>query len=259
MFDTYKPVPLLLKRRIQIRKDQPKGKDDRYRWLSSGGKVGTPLTIFRAEKWAVNSHMIIITEGFKKAAVASIAWGCNSISLAGVNGYREDELLRSIKQMGATAIVLAFDQDKRQKTGVKLAEKKLLTALAAGLPNVAFYTLEWLGELGKGLDDALKAGAEFEFKTAGSRFVTGIDRTIISKTFGKTRPIYTLEQARKLHRATIDRLLLNPNGEKNVITSPTGTGKSTATDDGLAEAVLNDKLTKRWLLVPKLELIANHS
>jgi|GEM_PF-1400340 len=234
---------------IQIRKDKPKGKDDRYRWLSSGGKGGTPLAVFKAMEWSANPYMLIITEGFKKASRAAATWGCNAISLAGVNGYKEAELIRTITQLRVTNIVLAFDQDKHQNPSVKKAEKKLLATLAAALPTANYATLEWAIETGKGLDDALKAGSDFEFKLAGQRFVNGLDRSIISKAFGKARPLYTLQQARKLHRATIDRLLTNPTDERLVITSPTGTGKSKAADDALAETARYGKLANRWLLL----------
>lgn len=241
---------------IQIRKDRPKGSEDRYRWLSHAGLGGTPLTVFRAAPAAASGHMVIITEGYKKAAIAAQTWGCHAVSLAGVAAYKETELLHTLEGLITGVIVLAFDQDKRHNPQVKTAEQRLLRLLAASMPENKFYFLNWPEEAGKGLDDALAAGTAFQFDEAllagsieGPRLVNDLPGLVVDRAFSQTGPLYTLEGARSQHRALFDRLLAHPNKSQRVITSPTGTGKSRAADDALAAALMAGKLTGRWLLL----------
>lgn len=238
---------------VQIRKDKPRGKDDRYRWLSHGGLGGTPLTVFKASAGAQSPHHLIITEGYKKAAVASQTWQCHSISLAGVTSYRATDLIQTIEALGVQSISLAFDQDKLAKSQVQEAEQKLLRILAAACPTLELYYLEWDGTLGKGLDDALKAGAQCEFKLAapqsGPRFVSDLPLEALARVFGSAKPLYTLEEARKGHRAFMDRIVASPDYSTTLITSVTGTGKSQACDDAVAEAVMQNRLHPRTLIL----------
>ncbi len=243
---------------IQIRKDQPKGSEDRYRWLSHAGLGGTPLTVFRAVPGAASAHMVIVTEGYKKASIAAKVWGCHAISLAGVAAYKETDLIHTLEELGATVVTLAFDQDKRHNLQVRSAEQRLLKLLAAGLPEASFYFLNWPETAGKGLDDALAAAAEFRFDQAlvahnieGPRLVSDLPGMIVDRAFSQVGPLFSLEGARAQHRAFFDRLLFHPSPNKTqrVITSPTGTGKSRAADDALADALMSGKLTGRWLLL----------
>jgi hypothetical protein len=72
---------------------------------------------------------------------------------------------------------------------------------------------------------------------------------VVDRAFSQIGPLFSLEGARSQHRAFFDRLLFHPNKTQRVITSPTGTGKSRAADDALADALLSGKLTGRWLLL----------
>ncbi|NWJ47077.1 MAG: DUF3854 domain-containing protein [Chloroflexi bacterium] len=261
---------------IQLRKDRPQGRSDRYRWLSHGGLGGTPLSVFRVETKAQNSHHLIITEGFKKAAVASHNWQCHAISLAGVTAYRETELIEIIQQLAVSGISLAFDRDKHQNPRVREAEQKLLRLLAATFPQISLFSLNWdmphsaVEETNsalllppsqetvftpdplKGLDDALKADAVFRFDLAistGPRFVPALPPEALALNFGTATPLFTVEQARRQHRAILDRKIRCPDGTKTVITSTTGTGKSQAADEALATALLESTLEHRVLLV----------
>lgn len=241
---------------IQIRKDQPRGSEDRYRWLSHAGLGGTPLTVFQAATGATNSHMVIITEGYKKAANAARAWTCHAISLAGVAAYKEADLLHTLEVLNAGVIALSFDQDKRHNPLVKAAEQRILKLLAAALPESRLFNLNWAETSGKGLDDALAVGAEFHFDEAldassieGPRLVNDLPGLVVDRAFSQIGPLYTVEGARSQHRAFFDRLLVHPNKTQRVITSPTGTGKSRAADDALADTLMGGKLSGRWLLL----------
>lgn len=237
---------------IQIRKDQPKGSDDRYRWLSHEGLGGTPLTLFRAKAGAGNSHYLIITEGYKKAAVAAGVWQCHAISLAGVNAYSESELIKTVEALGVTAISLAFDQDKRTKPQVQEAEQRLLRTLAAVFPRSAFYSLNWAGEKAKGLDDAVKSEVEIQLDPAnfsGKRFVNDLPAEALARQFGTARPLYTLPEVRSLHRQLFEKVFLNPDNSRRVVTSTTGTGKSYACDATLAGVLITGLLGRERVLL----------
>jgi|APThiThiocy_cv2_1041547.scaffolds.fasta_scaffold00492_20 hypothetical protein len=241
---------------IQIRKDQPRGSEDRYRWLSHAGLGGTPLTVFQTATGAANSHMVIITEGYKKAANAARAWACHAISLAGVAAYKEADLLHTLESLNAGVIALAFDQDKRHNPQVKTAEQRILKLLAAALPESKLFYLNWAETSGKGLDDALAVGAEFHFDEAlaagtieGTRLVNDLPGLVVDRAFSQIGPLYTVEGARSQHRAFFGRLLVHPNKTQRVITSPTGTGKSRAADDALADTLMEGNLSGRWLLL----------
>lgn len=251
----------------EITENKVKTEDEsrRYWWLSSEGKGGTPLTIFRAGPGAASEHHVIITEGFKKAAVAARAWQCHAISLAGVHSYKDSELVNVIEGLKVKSISLAFDQDKRLKPTVHEAEQRLLRLLSALFPELDLYYLNWEEGFGKGLDDALKTGANFNFEPAtnqGPRLATDLPAKAVSRTFGKSPSFFTLAEARQLHRAFFDRLVngIKPDGSQTIITSSTGTGKSAAGDDALAEAVLSGMLNGRWLLLaPNKENIAERT
>jgi hypothetical protein len=241
---------------IQIRKDHPKGQDDRYRWLSHAGLGGTPMTVFQAAPDAANAHMVIITEGYKKAALAARTWACHAVSLAGVSAYKEADLIQTLEGLDAKVITLAFDQDKRHNLQVKAAEQRLLRLVAAIMPGTDIYFLNWPEQIGKGLDDALSAGAEFQFDPAlangsleGPRLVNDLPGMVIDRRFGKSGSLYSLEAARARHRTFFDRIVAYPDKTQRVITSPTGTGKSQAADDALAAALLDNRLKGRWLLL----------
>ncbi|HEX2913535.1 MAG TPA: DUF3854 domain-containing protein [Chloroflexia bacterium] len=238
---------------LQIRKDKPRGKDDRYRWLSSDGRGGTPLTVMQAAPGAESRHHLIITEGYKKASVAARTWQCHALSLAGVTAYKDSDLLQAVEKLGVQSVSLAFDADKREKKAVREAEQRLLRLLAAALPHLELFYLNWDGAYGKGLDDALKAGAECRFDPAtpseGPRLVTGLPAEVLARAFPGVKPLYTLEEARLQHRALLDRLVVQPDGSHTVITSTTGTGKSKAADDALATALLNGAIRHRVLLL----------
>jgi hypothetical protein len=246
---------------LQIRKDKPAGPDDRYRQVSHGGLGGTPLTVFKTAPGAASPNHSIISEGYKKCSVATKNWQCHAISLAGVSAYNVDELIRTVAALGVDSVSLAFDADKAANQNVARAEERLLNILAAAFPELAIFKLEWDGSAAKakGLDDAVKAGCEFKFVPAagtGPRLVTDLPAAAHARTFttaATDRKMYTLTEAREQHRAFFDRLLLmsypgpGPDGSQTALTSPTGTGKSTAGDDSLAYGASTGLLQGRWL------------
>src|SRR5207237_1342777 len=155
---------------LQLRKDQPRSEDDRYSWVSTAGKGGTPVTVLRAAPEALNDNLVILSEGLKNAAFARQKWGCHAIALAGVTAYRLEELLKEIDALPElTNVAIAFDADKEEKAQVKKAERKLLRALVTARPDLEYSIVTWPRHLGKGLDDVLLAGSDtsvFKFTSA---------------------------------------------------------------------------------------------
>jgi hypothetical protein len=248
---------------LQIRKDKPAGKDDRYRQVSHGGLGGTPLSVFKAKPGDASPEHLLVTEGFKKASAGAAYYQCAAISLAGVSAYNPDELIRTVEALAVKSVSLAFDMDKRTNPNVARAEQRLLNILAAAFPELTFFKLEWWNSGGegegegecekvKGLDDAIKAGAELAFKPAvnsGPRLATGLPAAAHARAFPGAGKMHTLEQARALHQELFARLMSCPDGSQTAITSPTGTGKSTAVDNELARMASSGMLQGRWLIL----------
>jgi hypothetical protein len=272
---------------LQIRKDKPLGANDRYRWLSSDGKGGTPITIFTIDDYrftigeqeqanaklninkensansafssansAVKCSHLFITEGWKKGAALVGAWGADgwaAVSLAGVDAYQPAQLLEVIERLNPAKVVLGFDQDKRQNPRVQAAEQKLLRLVAAAFPQVSVYSLEWDGELGKGFDDALKADADFHLSVLlpDKRYVSELPGLVAERIFGaaNARKLYTIEEARLAHGQLFKDVLRQPDGRRIAVTSTTGTGKSRAADDAVARMLLDGWLSYRVLLL----------
>jgi hypothetical protein len=244
---------------IQIRKDRPRGKDDRYRWLSHDNLGGTPLTVFRAVEGAENPHHLIITEGYKKAAVAARTLQCHALSLAGVTAYKDSELIKTVEALGVHNISLAFDQDKREKKQVKEAEQRLLRVLAAALPQLELYYLNWdsrperVQQPAKGLDDAVKAGSDFRFEEAapqaGPRLVTDLPVEALARAFPTLHPTSALQEAREAHSTIMHQIVNHPDGKKMIIPSTTGTSKSQASDDAIADRAFLGGFSHRILLM----------
>jgi Domain of unknown function (DUF3854) len=152
---------------IQIRQDNPLDNSHRYYWLSSEGKGGTPLSVFKGNENSPKTDTLVITEGYKKAAAINQHWGSPAISVAGVGAYNKDELIATVQALRAKQVVIAFDQDKRTNQMVQEAEERLLRNLSSALPDVNLKRLEWDEKKGKGLDDAIKAGAELKIQPVG--------------------------------------------------------------------------------------------
>jgi hypothetical protein len=243
-------------KKLQAEGEEEEEKESRYRWLSHDGLGGTPLTVFRAGPGARSAHHLIITEGFKKGSAATGHWECSAMSLAGVSAYQPGELIRTIEALGISSYSLAFDQDKRTKPQVREAERRMLNLLAAMFPALSSYVAEWDGSQAKGLDDAIKAGTSISFKPytgperrGSERYVNDLPAEALDRHFTRPEKVYTIEEARALHRSFFDMLLRHPDGRPYSITSPTGTGKSRAGDEALAQLASSGFLQKRVLLL----------
>lgn len=109
---------------------------------------------FSANDGQLKNPFLLITEGGKKAFVASKKMNMTVAALSGVNAY-EDVIKDSeeIKKRDIDCIIEAYDVDKYVKDGVKNAQTNLLNELMKN--NFAVYSAYWDGYMGKGLDDVL--------------------------------------------------------------------------------------------------------
>jgi hypothetical protein len=186
---------------IQVRADHPTDKSGRYRWLSSDGKGGTPLSVFNAKEGAAsNNHAgtLVITEGYKKAAAINQHWGVPAISVAGVGAYSRDELIKTVEALNVKRVVLAFDQDKRANPMVQEAEIRLLKSLHNTLPNLELNKLEWDEAQGKGLDDAIKVKTELRVEKVN------LDQIAPAQVADSTNEAKQAEQWKALRQAQIE-------------------------------------------------------
>lgn len=106
-----------------------------------------------------------ITEGEPKAALASKLLGSPCVSVPGVDSYRlvsSMETVRAMMEHGARNFVVAYDADKVNNASVLAKEKELCQALKA--LNVPVFIADWDINKGKGIDDALCAGASLKFR-----------------------------------------------------------------------------------------------
>jgi hypothetical protein len=117
---------------------------------SSGSRVHVP-------PFAGDTSTARITEGALKSTVATALSGVLTIGLPGPYG----DCLPALKALGVRRVLLAFDMDKATNEHVQRGEAECLRALLAAGYEVEVE--EW--DVAKGIDDALKAGAEIRKRT----------------------------------------------------------------------------------------------
>lgn len=146
----------------QIRLDEEnKGK---YRLFSASEKQREPGgvssgTLVHVAKSETEASIVLITEGFLKADIASLYLNQTVIGIAGVTSYQENELWERLDQLKPKQVVIAFDADKRKNPNVLAAENRLAKLLIGwGYPTL---TAEWDEDEGKGIDDLLVAAGSY--------------------------------------------------------------------------------------------------
>jgi hypothetical protein len=157
-------------RRLRLRPDDPKPEGPKYVWLSSsrhgGPSSGSPPAFYRPNDIEA-PRRLLITEGEKKAylsvqRLALQGFEVIGVSLAGVGNHAE--LLPILEQYASEfdEVVIAFDQDEKEKTRERVAihQRNLAEGLAGrGIPVLL---ASWRGP--KGLDDLLVAGGRFSLE-----------------------------------------------------------------------------------------------
>jgi len=156
--------------RLRVRPDQAKPNGPKYVWFSSsrhgGPGTGAPPAFYRPSDVEA-PRRLLITEGEKKAhlAVSRLAqqgYSVIGISLAGVGSYTE--LLPVLEQHRSEIdeIVIAFDQDEKEETRVRVALHAQHLAQELSSRGLPVLHASWRGP--KGLDDLLIARGTFRLE-----------------------------------------------------------------------------------------------
>lgn len=244
-------------RGMQIRADNPKSKNSRYRWVSSDGKGGTPLLVLPGRGDA--ARIVLLTEGAKKALAARQQWGYTCISFQGVGTVHAETLLPELDRAQSVELILAFDMDKKQNKNVARAEQLLVNELKACRPELKITILNW-NEKYKGLDDALLAdhadNNQFKYQNAAARLCYYCDgkKHRLDKRVTFNLPLEALKQAypeqsgprlattpekiRQHSKGLITKLITLGKGNAAHICNAnvTGTGKTTVTAESIKSA-----------------------
>ncbi len=149
----------------QIRSDRNQG--SRYKWLSAsssqrkrgGVSSGSPIHV---AKNAGDQSTVWITEGLLKADIASLKLEQTVIGLAGVNSYQKDELIQTLRQLGAKQVVIALDADHQTNPAVRQAINRLAQLLMAH--HLKCQLASWPIEEGKGIDDLLVKNGQYQLQ-----------------------------------------------------------------------------------------------
>lgn len=143
--------------RLKLLTPAPDG--PRYTWFSfpedpakPKNRMGKslPCAVYRGP----DPRAIIVTEGEKKAAAATVAYGYSSISIPGVTLHAGtvDEL-DELDPAQEAVVLIAFDSDLRTNLNVRRELKKLAGRLSKLGRRVEALT--WAPAYGKGIDDVL--------------------------------------------------------------------------------------------------------
>ena len=128
----------------------------------NGSRSGSPYSLYGVD--CVDESLVILTEGEKKAMVASRVCGVRAVSIPGVNNFNvifqpeEDgeSLYERLVATGAVNFLLCYDADKDTNESVQKCEQKFAEALVAR--NAKVFIGDWSSQYDKGLDDLLLLG-----------------------------------------------------------------------------------------------------
>lgn len=221
----------------------------KYVWLSSANRTagtgsGAPL------HWTLagdTTEALWVTEGALKADVAAHLSGHRFLAIAGVGmGARIAEELLAVEWPREKPIVLAFDYaDFRDKSpvrrGLVAAGRALLEA------GFAVRVATWDPTRGKGVDDALLAGAEVQVET-WERF-TGEKPVAVRPgplTIPPARETLTVAEAEAAISRTVREVARDLPLGLTILQTPPGVGKTLTTIRTLATARLHGAWGRAW-------------
>lgn len=164
---------------IQMRFDEVKEGENRYRWFTSqfseyGCSPGVPVEVIIPDK--IKNSTIFVTEGHFKGRRIAKEYGSITISVAGVQSWRMivKTIINLTTKFRITNIYICFDADMSSNLGVlrpalelgnslyqqiinKKSEADRLSNMTVEKNNFIVY-LVWDEDLGKGIDDFLDNG-----------------------------------------------------------------------------------------------------
>lgn len=141
---------------LQVRRDKPPKKKDKYIWFSSpyknsGVSSGSPYHITNFPK----TDTLFLTEGGLKADIANSFSGETFMAIAGTSNLkRMPQYLNEMKSLGIKRIVDCFDSDCVFNESVEKSRQKLMRiVLGCGM---SYSRLSWNSKY-KGIDDYMFA------------------------------------------------------------------------------------------------------
>jgi hypothetical protein len=165
------------------------------------------------------------------------------------------EVLKVLNSLEAQQVIIAYDADTVIKPAVEKTARDLISACLHNLPGVEIYRARWdLGQA-KGIDDLLVSGGTYITEKQEIAEVFGQKVKVKPELYAITiTPRISLEDARQKHRAFFDTILTDPDrdrtgGGQYVLTSGTGTGKTSAAIDAVINAIKKKTITGRVLIV----------
>lgn len=194
----------------------------RYRPLSSAGKhlgmkaSGGDYGVVRAKE---HTTTLLITEGLRKAQVASERLGMDCVAVRGVTQWKKiiQDIPHRFKDV--SHVIVAYDADYRVNQQVHRSRESLLEALKE-LEYLHISTYEWDHQVAKGIDDLLLLG---ESPTEMVYYVP--------------ENVYTLDTIADAMYATIKGILENPDGKIHQFIVTMGAGKTYITVKVLDDAL----------------------
>lgn len=163
---------------IQVRRDDKKEGEQRYRWFSSafadnddsnkfegGTSPGSPIDVVYPKE--IKSKTVFVTEGHFKAVQLAKRFGCVSLSVQGVTSWKSIvEVLRGISLSHPVKhLFIAFDADMAYNFAVSQQLKRMSDEIAKSL-DVKIIYVQWNTDFGKGIDDMLSNGHEADLLKA---------------------------------------------------------------------------------------------
>lgn len=159
---------------IQVRRDDKKEGEQRYRWFSSafadnddsnkfdgGTSPGSPIDVIYPNE--VQSKTIFVTEGHFKAVQLTKRFGCISLSVQGVTSWKN--IVDVLKGISATHpikyLYIAFDADMAYNFAVSQQSRRMTDEIQKSL-DIKIVYVQWNTDFGKGIDDMLANGHEGE-------------------------------------------------------------------------------------------------
>lgn len=144
-------------RAIKVRADDPHA--PKYSWVSSSGddgpSPGAPCHAPIVHVPAGSTRVVRVTEGPLKADVATTLSGVLTLGVAGCSMVRH--AVPHLRALKAEVVTLAWDADARDNHHVAASLARAVKELRAD--GFAVQVETWDSSAGKGIDDALRAGA----------------------------------------------------------------------------------------------------
>jgi ribosomal protein L37AE/L43A len=191
---------------FQVRKDA-----GGYYFLSSnsagGPSPGAPAHVVPG----ANTTTVLITEGARKAHIASLRMGITAIGMAGHAQIASSiPVLRALQADGALCVIIALDEDSKPETVAAVEQSRQALIRECLALGYAVRVARWDHSQGKGIDDLLLAGHQPRIEIVTSVSQSGEDSSDCG-TRANGRQLMLSEQAARYRE--IRRVLWNHDAE----------------------------------------------